>query len=129
MKPTMQTGQAIVTVLFISVVGMMVASGAMFALIGTYQSVTNTQLAARAFAAAESGAENGLLQLLRTPEYTGETFDIGPNASADISVETLGNNIVITSVGKAGDVEKSVIVRAHYTGLELIVDSWDEEDL
>lgn len=119
------SGQAVVTVIFIAVIGMFIATGAIFAVANALESSSSEELGALAFQAAESGIENSVLRLMRDPSYTGETMEIDEASTATVSVTT-DTGITIQSIGTAGVVSKKIIARAHYDNLVLIVDSWGE---
>lgn len=113
------------TVIFIAVIGMFIATGAIFAVANALESSSSEELGALAFQAAESGIENSVLRLMRDPSYTGETMEIDEASTATVSVTT-DTGITIQSIGTAGVVSKKIIARAHYDNLVLIVDSWGE---
>lgn len=118
-------GQVMITMLYIMVIGILVTTGAAFAMIGSMQSTTSYDVGMIAYAAAESGTENALLRLIRDPFYTGETFAVDAQSSVTVSVAT-SSGIVITSSGKAGTAVRQIETKIHYTGGMLIVDSWKE---
>jgi hypothetical protein len=78
--------------------------------------------------AAETGAENAMLQLERDPTYTGETMDINNNTTATISVSGTTTR-TITSVGAyagIGTYKRTIVVTATYSGLAFTVTNWVE---
>lgn len=77
-----------------------------------------------AYAAAESGAENALLRLLRDPNYVGETLTIG-SATATITI-TGTDPKTVTSTGVSGGFTRQIQVVAGYTNSILTVTSWSE---
>jgi len=71
---------------------------------------------------ATSGAENGLLRLLRDPQYGGEALTVG-SGSAVITVASG----VITSVGKVGIFSRTVQITTSYNNNVLSILSWKEK--
>lgn len=77
-----------------------------------------------AFQIAESGIENGLLRLLRNPNYTGENnLNLG-DGTADITV-TGSNPYTITSTGTSGNFTRTIQVNVNYNG-SMTINSWRE---
>ena len=122
---TASKGQAVITVIFIAVIGMFIATGAIFTVANALESSSSEEMGAAAFQAAESGIENSVLRLMRDPTYTGETMNIDERSSAVISVTT-GSGVSIQSIGTVGVVSRKIVASAHYDNLVLIVDSWGE---
>jgi len=121
----LHSGQAVVTVLFVVVIGMLVTTGAIMTLLNAYQSMTNHELGREAFAAAEVGIENGMLRLLRDTSYTGETISMDGGKTADITV-LQSPDIVMVSTGTVHNVSRKIQVDAHITNMSIVVDSWRE---
>lgn len=122
---TASKGQAVITVIFIAVIGMFIATGAIFTVANALESSASEELGAAAFQAAESGIENSVLRLMRDPSYTGETMSIDQRSTAVVTVTT-GTGIRIESIGTVGAVSRKIVADAHYDNLVLIVDSWGE---
>ena len=118
-------GQVMITMLYIMVVGILVTTGAAFALISNTQAATTYEAGTLAQTVAESGLENALLRLIRDPSYAGETFVITSGQSATVSVST-ASGIVVTSSGSAGNAVRQVQAEIHYNDGILIIDSWKE---
>lgn len=78
-----------------------------------------------AYYAAEAGVENALLQLLRNPEYTGETIQIQTDTTAQIQVSHASGYIVI-SKGISGSFTHIIQANVNYTDNVLSVSSWKE---
>ncbi len=118
-------GQVLIALLYIMVIGILVTTAAVYAVIGNTQATTAFEAGTLALSAAESGAENGLLRLVRNPSYTGETLVMSANQSAVVTV-TNASGILLLSQGTYGGTIKQIEVRLHYNGGELVVDSWKE---
>lgn len=123
--PSHSSGQVLIAMLYIMVIGILVTTGAVYALISNTQSTTIFESGALAYAAAESGTENALLRLIRDPAYTGETLAITTGQSAVITVST-ASGIIITSSGTYGTSVKQIETKVHYNEDMLIIDSWKE---
>src|SRR5258706_9819710 len=78
-----------------------------------------------ALSAAESGAENALLRLVRDPTYIGtETLNInGGSVTATVSAT---NPIIIVSSGRQGQFTRTVDVQAVFNNTVLTILSWQE---
>lgn len=77
-----------------------------------------------AYYVAEGGAENAILRLLRNPNYTGETLQVGQGTT---TITVTGTDPkTITTVGKIGNFTRQIQVIAGYTDNILTVTSWKE---
>lgn len=121
----MKNGQALISVLFIAIIGMTIATGAITSLMSVFAKTGKEEVATLAYEAAEGGIENGIMRLVRDPSYTGETLVFDADTSTVVSVST-ASGIVITSVGTVGDVARKIVVTGHFTNLIWNVDSWAE---
>mgnify|MGYP007068585035 CR=1 FL=1 len=124
---TMQRGQALITLLFFMIIGLTITSAAIVMIFINSNSGTRQQQGELTYQIAQSGAENGLLRVLRTPPptYVGETLAIG-QGQAVITVEgsgTVGSPYIITSTGTVGRYKRVVEVRATYVNNLLTVTS------
>ncbi len=122
--PSRQGGQALVILLVFMIVALTLISASVSLMIVNAQATTKVEQGASALAIAESGAENGLLRLLRTPTYTGETLTVG---SGSVTVVVTGTTTkTITSQGRAGDFMRTIEVIANVANNILTVVSWKE---
>ena len=126
-----QAGQALVTLLIFMIVGITVTSAAVVIILTNSVAASKVEQGTTAYYVAESGAENGLLRLLRNPTYCGETLPID-SGTATIEVSDGGggcsgtNPITVTSTGKIGNFSRKVQVIATFVDNILTVDSWKE---
>ncbi|HWY79798.1 MAG TPA: hypothetical protein VNW29_05580 [Candidatus Sulfotelmatobacter sp.] len=123
-----EQGQALITLLFFTVIGITVTSAAVVMILVNSLSGTKQQQGDIAYNIAQSGAENGLLRLLRDPSYTGETVTVG-SGTATISVSgtgSTGNPYVILSKGVTGVFLREVQIMATYQNSLLTVTSRGE---
>lgn len=117
-------GQALITLLVFTVISIIITTGAVSVIIINSKSTSKFQQGVDAYYVAESGAENGLLRLLRDPSYTGETLTVG-DGIATISV-TGTSTKTLTSVGKIGNFTKTIQITATYVNNILSIRSWKE---
>ena len=122
----LQSGQALITLLFFTIIGITVTSAAVVMVLVNSTSGSKFQEGMIAYQIAESGAENGLLRVLRTPPptYTGETLTVGTGGTATIVVTgtgTAGDPYIITSTGQTGNFIRKIEVRATYVNNLLTV--------
>lgn len=123
-----ERGQALITLLFFAIVGITITSAAIVMILVNSLSGTKQQQGDIAYDVAQSGAENGLLRLIRDPTYTGETLPIG-NGTATITVTgtgTSGNPYVILSKGTIGNFMREEQITATYQNSLLTVTSRQE---
>jgi len=120
-------GQALITLIFISMIGITVAAGAIMLVYINSQSGLKIQEGNSAYQIAQSGAENALLRLLRDPGYTGETGLLIGNGIVDISVSSESGSYIATASGSVGRFTRRIQINAHYNSdYELIIDSRKE---
>ncbi|HYM65620.1 MAG TPA: hypothetical protein VES68_04050 [Candidatus Sulfotelmatobacter sp.] len=121
------SGQALISLLFIAIIGITVISSAVILVYGNSQSASLNEQGSYAYYVAESGIEEGLLRLLRNPNYTGTTvgqpLSVGLG-SVIISVSTQSG--LITSVGTYGSTIRKIQAQTVYNnGIRTIL-SWKE---
>lgn len=124
MQKTMR-GQALITLLFFTVIGVTVTSAAVVMILVNSLSGTKQQQGLLAYNIAQSGMENGLIRLLRDPTYTGETLPVG-SGTATITVTgngTSSNPFIILSKGTTGVFLREIQVTATYQNNLLTVTS------
>ncbi len=122
----MNKGQALISLLFISLIGITIATGATMLVLINSQSGLKFQQGTIAYELAQSGAENALLRLLRNPAYTGESMSIG-DGTVDIQVTSPGGTFIATASGKVGNYTRKIQIKAHYNSdYVLVIDSRKE---
>lgn len=122
---TSSQGQALITMLFIMVIGVLVTTGAVFALYNNTSIASNDELGMIARTTAEAGIENALLRIIRDPAYVGETIDFGGGRSAIVTVASSSSQLV-TSVGTISSVTRKLQVGIQYNQGILTIVSWSE---
>lgn len=123
-KTNHRSGQALVILLVIMTMALTIIT------VGIVIAVVNSLAAARVQEGllveqmAQSGAENALLRILRSPNYTGETLPIG---TGTVTIQVTGADTKIaTSTAVSGNFSRSVQVSARMTGGEFKILSWRE---
>lgn len=117
-------GQALVTLLIFMVIAVTVTAAAVSLVIINSVSTSKTQQASVVYSVAESGAENGILRLLRNPFYTGETLPVG-DGTAVITV-TGTNPKIIRSTGTIGNFKRTIEIQVGLTNNIMTIQSWKE---
>lgn len=126
LRSPLRSGQALVILLvFVGITAVVTAAGAMVMIAGA-QSGSKFELGSQAYMAAEAGAENGLLQILRNPAYTGETLNVG-EATAVVTVSGV-NPKTLDSIGSISGLSRKIRVVGGYNNGVLTVTSWKEVD-
>lgn len=120
-KKENQKGQAVVTLLFFMVMSVTITTAAVLIVLANAVSASTNEQGATAYYAAESGAEEGVLRLLRNPFYTGETMPV-ENGSVVISV----SSGTIIATGSAYNAQRTIQVKTVYNNRVLSVTSWNE---
>ena len=121
-----ESGQALVSLLFISIIGMTVITSAVILVYGNTQASGITEQGTYAYYVAESGAEEGLLRLLRNPNYTGtqsQSLSVGLGSTM-ILVSTASG--LITSTGTYNSTVRKIQVQTVYNNGVRTVSSWKE---
>jgi len=121
-----RSGQALVILLvFVGITAVVTSAGAMVMIAGA-QAGSKFELGSEAYFAAEAGAENGLLQILRNPAYSGETLNL-TNATAVVIVSGT-NPKTLDSTGTVNGLTRKIRVIGNYVNGVLTVTSWNEVD-
>jgi type II secretory pathway component PulK len=119
-------GQALITLLFFTVIAINVTAAAVVIIMINSLSGTKFQQGSIAYEIAQAGIEEAKIRLLRDPDYTGETLTVG-NGSAVITVSKNGSNYTVLSKGTVGNFKRQIQVDARYDTNEVfIVDSEEE---
>jgi len=126
-----QMGQSLVTLLIFTVVAITITSAAVVIILTNSIGTSKFEQGTNAYYIAESGAENGLLRLLRDPTYCGETLPVDSGTSTIEVIDGGGgcngtSPITITSTGNMGNFSRKVQVIATYVSNILTISSWEE---
>lgn len=106
-------GQALITLLFFTLISVTISSAAVVVLMTNSLSGTKFQQGLIAYEIAKSGAENAKLQLLRNPGYQGEVLTIG-DGTVSIQVSSNSGTFTVISTGQIGNFRRKAQVTATY---------------
>jgi hypothetical protein len=123
-----ERGQALLTLLFFAIVGTTITSAAIIMILVNSLSGSKQQQGQIAYDVAQSGAEDGLLQLLRNPAFTGETLLVG-KGTATVTISGSGTSsspYIILSKGTIGSFMREEQITATYQNNLLTVTSRGE---
>lgn len=120
----LERGQALVTLLFFSIVAITITSAAVMLTLSQTKTGSTIGLSHEVYYLAESGAENALLRLLRDSSYNGEQI-ILPNGTILIQITGTNPKTIISQASASGIIRRVKIV-ADYTNTILTVLSWKE---
>lgn len=119
-----QKGQALVTLLVFMVVGVIITSAATIIILVNALSSGRIQRGEEAYYASETGIENGILRLLRDPNYSGETLTV-EGGTVVIQV-TQGNPVILTATATLNNIMRKIQAQMIYNDNMLTVSSWKE---
>jgi len=120
-----ETGQALITLLFFALIGVIITTTAVMIAITNRLSIQKVEHGMTAYSIAESGMENALLQILRNPFYTGETLVVGDGFA--VSTVTGSSTKTILSIGSIGNYKRTIQVQVSYTNNVMSILSWEEQ--
>lgn len=116
-----QRGHALITLLFFMVISLTIVTGVTIVVLNNAAATSEAEQGTIAYYAAETGAENALLRLVRDPNYTGETLNID-GGSVVIQV----NNGTIISAATISRAVRKIQVETTNTNNQVNVASWKE---
>lgn len=120
-----EVGQALITLLFFVVMGVTITSAAAVILITNIKAASKVEQSTMAYYIAESGAEEGVLRILRNPQYSGTLTVTVDGGNATVSA-TQGNPITILSVGHYNNFLRKVQIQTVYNNGTVTIQSWKE---
>ena len=119
-------GQALITLLFFSVIAITVTSTAVVVLVVNSQSGAKFQQGTIAYQIAKSGIEEAKLRFLRDPSYTGTVEPLIID-SGSVTIERSGSGpYTFISTGRIGNFVKKIQVVATYSANLLTVGEQEE---
>jgi type II secretory pathway component PulK len=117
-------GTALVTLLIFVAMGVVVTSAAVSMTVINTQITTSFASGEKLLHITEAGVENAMLQLLRDPDYTGETVSVG-EGSATVTVSGTTTKTIV-SEGSLDGFKRKVQATATYENNQLIITGWEE---
>jgi len=118
-------GQALITLLFFTVIATTVTSAAVMIILVNSLNGEKFQQGSIAYEIAQSGIENAKLRLLRDTGYTGEVLPVG-NGTATVTVSKVGNQYTVLSVGKIDNFMREIQLVATYSASLFTISSQQE---
>jgi hypothetical protein len=122
-----QSGQAMVTLLFVAVVGITIISSAAIFVFQNIQAASVTEQGVDAYYIAEAGVEEGLLRTIRNASYSGTLAGhpllIG---SGSVVIQATPASGLITAIGSYNNSVRKIQVQTVYNNGVLTVSSWKE---
>jgi len=123
-KKIQERGQALITFLYIMIIGMTIASAASVIMLINLIGGGTMESGEIAYYIAESGIENAILNLLRNPSYMGENLVIGGgNVTTEITNQ---NPLTILATGRYNNIVRKIEVQTVYNNNVLTISSWKE---
>ena len=117
-------GQTLVSLLVFAVVAIAVTTTAVAIMINITKSASIFESRIIASQAAESGAENAIIRVLRDPNYSGETLSVGDSV---VVISVTGTDpILITSEATYGTYVQKVQTTITYIDNRLTVSDWED---
>lgn len=119
-----QKGQALVTLLFFSIIAATITSAATIIILVNAQGASALAQGTLALSIAESGAENALLRLMRDSTYANESVSLDGGTAL---IEVTGSNPkTIRSEGTMGSYTRIVELQVQITNNIYTITSWKE---
>ncbi len=126
MKKNTEKGQALITLIFFTVIAVIIITAAVSVVFTNNLSTTNSELGLEAYYAGEAGAEDGLLRRLRDPNYSG-SYDITEGIDATVEIDSVAGTIVSTGrAGTAVTANRKIRIQTVYTDGKITISSWKE---
>ena len=119
-----QNGQTLVLLLVFVMMAIAITTAAIFIITTNSTSATSVSLGIATKEMAETGAEKALLNLLRDPNYKGETFSL--DTGTVYATVSGTSTLTIDSTAVNGSFIKRVEVIATYSNNVLTVGSWKD---
>lgn len=125
-----QDGQTLITLIFLMVIGIAVISAATLILNTDTASSANSEQGLAAYYAAEGGAEDGILHMLRNPNptypLTIPPYAVDPSSQVSVTIKQSGSSILIDATGTNGSAKRIIEVTVTSNSGALNISSWKE---
>ena len=120
----LQKGQTLVILLSYMIIAITITAASIALVLNSSSGTGKVYQGISALEIAQSGAENAIVRLLRDPNYSGETLDVG-SGQAEITI-TGTNPKTLISTGTLNNFNRTVQVIIDTTNNTLTVTSWKE---
>lgn len=114
-------GQALVTLLFFVIIGITIISAETVVLYNNVLAASTSEQGTDAYYVAESGIEEGIIRVIRNPNYSGGTLTVG---SGSVVIQV--NNGTITAIGTYNNSVRTIQITTTSTNGVLTINSWKE---
>lgn len=121
-----QNGQALIILIFAIALGISIFSGAVIAAIGLAKANFLNENGTSVYYAAESGAEYGLLKLIRNPSCVANDSLTIDSASVEVGYSLNGSICTVTATAQLQSVLKKIQVQATIAGSKVTYCCWKE---
>lgn len=123
-----QRGQALITLIFFTVIATVVIAATVSVVFTNISAASSTEQGFAAYAAAESGAEEGYLQLLRDPKLASSgTFNEQFNVDTGTVTVDINSGKVTSTANLGGTVRKIQVQTVYNSGTGTFsINSWKE---
>ena len=119
-----QKGQALITLLVFMIVGIIIVTSAIEVIFVNSLAASKMERGTENYYLAESGIENGILRLLRNPDYTGETLSL---VEGDVEIQVVpGSPILMTATAVENNVMRKIQAEIVYNNGMFTISSWKE---
>ncbi len=122
---TRTNGQALISLLFIVLIGFTIILAAAILIYNNIQASSIVEQSTKAYYIAESGIEEGLLRLLRNPQYTGTAAGQPLSVDSGSVVITVSGGL-ITATGTYNNTVRKIQAQTVYNNGVLTISSWKE---
>ena len=97
----MKKGFALTSLIIFTTIGITAIASAVYLIVDSFQLTSTVSLHEEVLRLAESGTEEGVLNLARNPNYTGGTLTVGTD-SVSIGVTGVSPKTILSSASKYG---------------------------
>jgi hypothetical protein len=119
-----QSGQALIVLLFFMIIAITLSTTAIAVVASNSLAVTSMEESTHALEIAEAGAQDGLIRLIRAPNFSGETLTVS-GGSATVVI-TGASTKTILSTGVTGTFKRKIQVIVSFTNGIFTVTGWQE---
>jgi hypothetical protein len=119
-----QSGQALIVLLFFMIIAITLSTTAIAVVASNSLSVTSTEESTHALEIAEAGAQDGIIRLIRTPNFSGETLTVSGGSATVVVTGTSTKTILSTGVN--GSFTRKIQVTVLFANGILTVTGWQE---
>lgn len=117
----MKRGQTLVVLLVFMAIAVTITTAAVMVIISSSKSATDFEIGTSAYYVAETGAEEGLIRLLRNPSYAGGTLTVGPGTA---TITVTGG--IVTSTATDSGTSRTIVVSTQRNNGIMSVTNWRE---